>query len=42
MTLKTALRVLSYLLLAAATVAGIWLFVRTWQHAARPDRKSVV
>lgn len=36
MTLKTALRVLSYLLLAAATVAGIWLFVRTWQHAARP------
>jgi HlyD family secretion protein len=36
MTLKTALRVLSYLILAAATVAGVWLFVRTWQHAARP------
>ncbi|MDO8834023.1 MAG: efflux RND transporter periplasmic adaptor subunit [Vicinamibacterales bacterium] len=36
MTLKTALRVLFHLVLAAATIAGIWLFVRTWQHAARP------
>lgn len=36
MTLKTALRILFHVVLTAAVIVGLWMFVRTWQRAAQP------
>jgi HlyD family secretion protein len=36
MTLKTALRIVFYLVLSMVAAVGIWMFVRTWHRVAQP------